>query len=176
MPEEKKQIALTDEEVEFLEQSNFIEGVLGHLDEAAEAWDYMKEQRHLSLNSIMGVHRRLLSLLDPTIAGEIRKIAVHVGGRATPNPASVPYLLHDLVTKWGHPKTEHEIKEWHVAFEWIHPFADGNGRTGRILMNYQRIKNGLPILVIHEGDEQQEYYKWFDTPEKNMYLKKLGRF
>jgi Fic family protein len=53
-------------------------------------------------------------------------------------------------------------KVLHVQYEKIHPFVDGNGRTGRIFMNWWRINNGLPILVIHEGKEQWEYYKWFD--------------
>jgi hypothetical protein len=61
------------------------------------------------------------------------------------------------------PKSTKEvfIKQWHINFEGIHPFEDGNGRIGRILMNLQRLSVGLPILIIHEGEEQFEYYKWF---------------
>lgn len=166
---------LTDEELDFLYQSNLIEGVIGHLDEAVNAWWFMKDRNKMSLHAITSVHRRLMALLDPTMAGELRNEAVTVGGRMCPNPAAVPYLLHDLV-RLAIPKTEAEIKAWHVAFEWIHPFRDGNGRTGRILMNYQRIKNTLPLLVIHGGEEQDDYYKWFENPEDNWYLRQLGRF
>lgn len=49
----------------------------------------------------------------------------------------------------------------HVEFEDLHPFPDGNGRTGRILYNWHRIQLGLPVHVIHEGDEQYDYYQWF---------------
>jgi len=56
---------------------------------------------------------------------------------------------------------EERSKQIHVAFEDIHPFVDGNGRVGRILYNIHRIKLGLPIHIIHEGEEQKEYYKWF---------------
>jgi len=52
-----------------------------------------------------------------------------------------------------------EIERIHVEFENIHPFEDGNGRVGRILMNLQRIFSGMSVLIIHEGTEQQEYYK-----------------
>lgn len=57
-------------------------------------------------------------------------------------------------------KMDGEIRQDHVVFEGIHPFVDGNGRVGRILMNWQRLKVGLPILII-KNDEKQEYYKWF---------------
>jgi len=49
----------------------------------------------------------------------------------------------------------------HINFEKIHPFIDGNGRIGRMLLNWQRVKLGLPVLVIKES-EKQEYYKWFN--------------
>ncbi len=56
-------------------------------------------------------------------------------------------------------------EEWsqqlHVSYEKIHPFVDGNGRTGRMFMNWWRLTNGLPLLIIHEGDEQYNYYQWF---------------
>lgn len=56
--------------------------------------------------------------------------------------------------------TEEEMVQDHIAFENIHPFIDGNGRMGRILLNWQRVKADLPILIIRES-ERQEYYSWF---------------
>ena len=54
------------------------------------------------------------------------------------------------------------IKDDHIAFEAIHPFIVGNGRIGRIIMNWQRDKVDkiLPILVIKES-EKWDYYSWF---------------
>jgi hypothetical protein len=48
----------------------------------------------------------------------------------------------------------------HVSFEHLHPFRDGNGRVGRILYNWQRLKLGLPIHVI-KYEDRWEYYNWF---------------
>ena len=59
-------------------------------------------------------------------------------------------------------KNVEEIIKSHIVFEQMHPFADGNGRTGRILMNIQMLNQEYPLLIIHEGKEQQEYYKWFN--------------
>jgi len=55
---------------------------------------------------------------------------------------------------------EEHIKANHVFFEHVHPFVDGNGRIGRMLMNWERIRAGLDILVIRE-DEKEKYYDWF---------------
>lgn len=52
-------------------------------------------------------------------------------------------------------------RDCHVEFEHIHPFADGNGRVGRILYNLHRIRLGLDVHIIYEGLDQLEYYEWF---------------
>jgi fido (protein-threonine AMPylation protein) len=51
-------------------------------------------------------------------------------------------------------------RDAHVRFEHIHPFVDGNGRLGRMLMNWQRKQEGLDILVIEDA-KKHEYYEWF---------------
>lgn len=47
----------------------------------------------------------------------------------------------------------------HHEFECVHPFVDGNGRAGRLLLNALRLDAGLPWLTVHPGDEQHEYYR-----------------
>ena len=56
-------------------------------------------------------------------------------------------------------------KKDRIWFEKNHPFEDGNGRTGRILLNWQRLQYGLPLLII-ESYKKEEYYKWFDNNKK----------
>ena len=49
------------------------------------------------------------------------------------------------------------LDNFHLKFESIHPFADGNGRTGRTLMNYYLMINGLPPTILYEEDKKAYY-------------------
>jgi len=158
---------ISKEEIEFLRESNAIEREYSKeaLEDSKQAWMMAKlsSNEPICIDYILGIHRRLLKGLNPEIAGKIRDCPVMIGGetkfqskeeikdelRLLCNPGIYPIFSEDL------------IKRWHIRFEDIHPFQDGNGRTGRILMNIQRLKQGLPLLIIHEGDKQQSYYQWF---------------
>ena len=52
-----------------------------------------------------------------------------------------------------------KIAKYHIEFEKIHPFEDGNGRTGRQLLNYELLKNDLPPVVISK-DERVKYFEF----------------
>lgn len=155
---------ITKEESKFLEESNAIEREYSPqaLRDAEQAWMMAKicMDEPTSIDYILAIHRRLMKRLNPEIAGNIRDCRVKIGGKIKWNDKEEIKEELRLLCKII-PKYEEEIKQWHIQFENIHPFIDGNGRVGRILMNIQRLKIGLPILIIHEGKEQMEYYKWF---------------
>lgn len=64
---------------------------------------------------------------------------------------------------------------FHAKFENIHPFADGNGRTGRMVMNYLLLYLGHPPIIIHEED-RKEYYKGLEAWDENQKLDVLIDF
>lgn len=161
-------------EIEFLKESNAIEGVYDHksLEQAELAWNFLTEQKVMSVHVICKVHKILMlnHPLLPDERGYFRRRPVYIGGQEALHPLLVPdhmkqWILNcnDLAQngKWEHELwKERTTKLHHVNFETIHPFIDGNGRVGRMLLNWERLQLGMPILVIRE-DERQEYYKWF---------------
>ena len=171
---------LSEEEIEFLRESNAIEREYSDiaLEDAKDAWALAKRHKGpITLDVIKKIHRQLMKTLNPRIAGNFRKIQVGVqtskGFREGVQWQYIEKVLDDLCSSFNNLDNNISrnilnsiIKIWHVEFEKIHPFEDGNGRTGRILMNLQRLRLGLPILIIHEGKEQFEYYKWFKVKEQ----------
>jgi Fic family protein len=154
-------MTLTDDEVEFLTQSNYIEGEDGNIEQPALAWEFIKKHKSLSNNIICRAHKILMLDKDyPPPRGYYRSVPqldVRVGNNTPPRW----WMVDGLMTNWCMDYKELGWKQAHIRFEQIHPFVDGNGRIGRILMNWQRLQEKLPILVIHEGPEQAEYYTWF---------------
>lgn len=151
--------------VEFLKESNNIEDEWDDtsLAQALYAWNYLIREDTLSVGAVLKTHKILMlhHKLMPDEKGYFRKVGVRIGQRFGKPHYAVPELIKNWVERANQSKTEDDIKTDHILYEEIHPFVDGNGRTGRIFMNWQRVKSGLPILVIKEA-EKSEYYKWFE--------------
>lgn len=156
---------------EFLRESNAIEGVYGDdpLFDAMDAWNFAVSQEEMTDNVVLEIHKRLMRRQYPQIAGKWRNCDVWIGGTCK-KYVDQALLLWELrialmaIYSSRFPKTKIPFlmaAKAHVMFEECHPFIDGNGRTGRIIYNWHRMKIGLPIHVIHTGNEQQEYYEWF---------------
>jgi len=151
---------------EFLSESNKIEEVFDEdsLTQALHAWDYLSKQKEMSIGVVLKTHKILMlhQLLLPSEKGYFRQVNVRVGNHICPDWTLVPSLFSDWLKQWGNAKKAGDIKQAHIELNKIHIFLDGNGRTSRMIMNYQRLKAGLSLLIIHTGKEQMAYYKWWD--------------
>lgn len=154
---------MTQNEEIFLRESNAIEDVwdLESLLRAGDAWDYIKTQKEMSPSRIKKMHRLLMAgKVEKKYLGHYRDCDVFIGGRIAAPFVYTRNLIQEWVKDANNPHTPQEIVWSHIRYEYIHPFIDGNGRTGRMLMNWQRMRNDLPIMTIFEKDKNM-YYKWF---------------
>lgn len=148
-------------DLEWIRESNLIEGVDDPIEDARSlrAWNWFIEQP-LDESSVLKLHRRIMRIKLGKEAGRFRTCNVQVGGRICPRWEDVQLLVGDWLDKWQDARDWHLIQSAHVAFEKIHPFVDGNGRTGRMIMNWQRVKAGIEPLMIR-NELRGEYYNWF---------------
>lgn len=105
----------------------------------------------LSEELIKDIHERTALDCQPRVRGVYRNGAVYIRGSETVpvSAAQVRPLMGDLVFGFAQSQNHPILRAaaFHALFENIHPFADGNGRTGRILLNYLLEKEGYPPIV-----------------------------
>ena len=139
---------------------------------------------------------RFIKSLNETINKNIketdgyRTVQVFIRGseHIPPAPEKIPNLMNYYVYNYNNDTQEifNKIAKYHIEFEKIHPFEDGNGRTGRLLLTYELLKNNLPTVVISKEDRVKYFEflrnndilglaKWFNVLS-NEELKRMEKF
>lgn len=140
---------------------------VGHRNAFLYIEDIAQKNAHLRDTEIKAIHS--LVLMDrPDDKGVYRRIPVTIAGAYT-EPVQ-PYLIEPklaalLDENEERKKTMHPIERiarFHLEFEGIHPFIDGNGRTGRLILNLELIRNGYPAINVKFADRRR-YYDAFDS-------------
>ena len=128
----------------------------------------LKKREPIVIGLILKWHKSLFQETKPDIAGKFRHYLVRVGGYIAPDWQDVKKLMRELVEFYENNKKKNAIElaaRMHYNFEKIHPFGDGNGRVGRLLMNYILWQNGYPMLII-EYKKRKAYYKALEKNEE----------
>ena len=113
------------------------------------------KELHQTLKSGMSDAR-----LDWFAVGDYKRMPNEVGGKETTQPERVADELKKLLAEYNavKEKTLEEIIDFHVRFESIHPFQDGNGRVGRLIMFKECLRNGIVPFII-DDDMKLFYYR-----------------
>lgn len=116
---------------------------------------------------------RFIKKINETINRDIkdtegyRTVQVFIQGseHIPPEPEKIPNLMNYYVYNYNHDEQDifNKIAKYHIEFERINPFEDGNGRTGRLLINYELLKHNLQPVVIAKEDR----IKYFEFLRNN---------
>ena len=128
-----------------------------------------------NLNNKDAFDERFIKKLNEIINKDIkntegyRKVQVFINGTEyiPPEAEKVPNLMNYFVYNYNHDEQDifNKIARYHIEFERIHPFEDGNGRTGRLLLNYELLKNNMAPVVILK-DDRVKYFEFLRNTDE----------
>jgi excisionase family DNA binding protein len=137
--------------------------VVGHKDAYEYVLQLIQDQIPFSERIIKEIHTLVL-MNQPQDRGVYRRVPVRIVGAShePPQPYLVPIQMEQLLMDYPkvitnmHPVVS--VAVFHLLFEGIHPFIDGNGRTGRLILNFELLKHGFPPINIKFADRKKYYY------------------
>ncbi len=133
------------------------------------------KEQELNFDVILLLHKMLISNIRDDVAGRFRNKDewVRVGSHVASNPLEVVDRLQKVITEYHASSAQPIVKriaKFHLGFEYVHPFVDGNGRIGRVLNNYLLLRGGYVSINIKFIDRKM-YYNAFEEFQKNGHTK-----
>lgn len=158
--EETEKILLQIDLDRFISEREIFEAK--NLARVVEYIEKKSKEQELNLDVILSLHKMLISNIRDNIAGRFRtgNEFVRVGSHIAPNPKEILPRLEKMLSKYNAASQENIIRriaKLHHAFEFTHPFIDGNGRIGRVINNYLLIREGFVPINIKFIDRKMYY-------------------
>ena len=124
----------------------------------------------VTIDDVLAIHKRVMGYTEPHVAGIFRNHQVYIANHVPPAPDIIEQEMVNFFTWLGSESVTklHPIELAGLAHYWlvhIHPFVDGNGRTGRLLMNLILMKSGYPPVTISFSD-RAAYYEFLQLGNK----------
>ena len=138
-----------------------------------------KPQENQTSEAILLLHKMLIGNIKEDIAGRFRtkNEYVRVGTHIAPASEHLERLVEDAIEQYANNYDSYfldKIAKFHLDFETIHPFNDGNGRIGRVIINWQLFCLGFPGIIIRDK-EKKSYYKSFPEYRNNKKTKTMEK-
>ncbi|MEK6907003.1 MAG: Fic family protein [Nanoarchaeota archaeon] len=132
--------------------------------------DMLNKKEKITNELLLRWHNEIFGETKNEIAGKYRTYLVRVGSYIAPDWQDVKHLMDNLIEFCNKSKLNpvELTAKAHYKFENIHPFGDGNGRVGRLLMNYILWHNKYPMIII-EKKKRLAYYKALQRGEEGFF-------
>lgn len=127
----------------------------------------LNKKEEITNKLLLEWHREIFGMTKSDIAGMFRDYLVRVGPHLAPDWQEVEKLMNELIDFINKNREANPVElagRAHYKFEKIHPFGDGNGRIGRLLMNSILWHNGYPMLIV-EYKKRKSYYRALQKDE-----------
>lgn len=148
----------------YIRESNLIEGINDPKQDAQslKAWEYLSGWDNVGEKQLLEVHKIITKGQLPRYeSGYYRNVNVYVGNYTPPNARLAKHLIYNWVLDLHHDYNKLEPLLMHIRFEKIHPFIDGNGRTGRMFYWWHSLKKGKEPKLFTNDRKHIEYYTLF---------------
>lgn len=144
--------------------------VINHSEAISYIEDQVTQTAELDERTLKTIHHLILKNIDDENAGRYRSINVRISGsqHEPPHFLQVENAMQELFDWYNQEKDRlHPVELaalFHFKFVYIHPFADGNGRTARLLMNLILMSHGYPPAIVKaENSQRLTYYEVLET-------------
>lgn len=137
------------------------------------------EKTEINKELILLLHQMLIGGINDQIAGRFRRTGEYVRVRThiAPAPERVEEMIKSILIEYSGDLSAYfldKIAKFHLDFETIHPFCDGNGRIGRVLICFQLQCLGLPMIIVRDK-EKKDYYQSFNDYRQNKNTKTMEK-
>ncbi len=129
-----------------------------------KAFKYLKEKFYFSLPQIKKLYKILTNKLIMETGDfypkNFRRTKIIVGNEKTIKPENIKKEMQNLLDWFKKNKKTYALKlafDFHLKYEFIHPFRDANGRTGRLLMNKILFQNNYPLMLVFKENKQSYF-------------------
>lgn len=151
---------------------------INHKEALELVFEHLKNKDELDEKFIKQINETINKNIKETTGYRTVQVFIRGSEHIPPEPQKIPNLMNYYIYNYNNDEQDvfKKIAKYHIEFEKIHPFEDGNGRTGRLLINYELLKNDIAPVVISKDDRVKyfEYIRNENIDEFAKWLKELS--